>query len=76
MKKVKTRKYAGGYKTINTDPIATIVRSMDDPKYWILSYDNDGYSGIWGSKKECMNLIESIANSDDEFVPECVIKII
>ena len=65
--KVKTRRIcAGEYETTNTVPIAHISKSMDGDGTWNVSWDDYdvGHSGvyeIWGKKKECLSLIESIS---------------
>jgi len=73
-KNVKTRRIcAGEYETINTVPIARISKSMDRGFGWNVSWgeyygtEDSGYFGIWGNKKECLSLIESIS---EDFTPE------
>ena len=70
---VKTRRIcAGEYETTNTVPIARISKSMDGDGTWSVSwggYDGglSGYYGVWGNKKECLSLIDSIS---EDFTPE------
>ena len=70
---VKTRRVcAGEYETTNTVPMARISKSMDGDGTWNVSwgdYDggHSGYFGIWGNKKDCLYLIESVS---EDFTPE------
>ena len=65
-KDVKTRRIcAGEYETTNTVPIARISKSMSGDGTWNVSWGD--YVGVWGNKKECLSLIESIS---EDFTPE------
>ncbi len=78
MTKIKTHRIcAGYYETTNTTPVAYVSKSMDFENTWQISYGD--VVGKWGSKKECLQLIESIDYSIregiDEIVPEYKITI-